>query len=374
MAKVLHIELVKIDTEGLQTRAALDMETVREYAEAEAERGAVFPPVVVFLGSDGKYRLADGFHRVTMARQQGKKRVAAEVREGGFAEALTYALTANAAHGLRRTVADKRNAVMVAYKHRITLGLGEVPAANAVAQLVGVSNHFAGLQLGTVPTWASAQERTGRDGKTYGLPPPPVRRSVPPERAVNGTDGTDETDGEADRGQAVGSRQSAVGNGKTAGDGTDGEADGTEKRLTAPPQTGNAASLSPPPVRRTTPPPVRRNPASGPADGRGREVPPDLLEIWNRRGEARELATSVSRVRVALRNAQDGKDPLWAEINFGSALAHLDMAYKEIAAAEPWCVCPMCQGIGCETCRVRGLLGKFRYDNVVPESLKRVRS
>ena len=32
---------VKIDTEGLQTRAALDMETVREYAEAEAERGAV---------------------------------------------------------------------------------------------------------------------------------------------------------------------------------------------------------------------------------------------------------------------------------------------------------------------------------------------
>ena len=100
-------------------------------------------------------------------------------------------------------------------------------------------------------------------------------------------------------------------------------------------------------------------------------MPPDLLEIWNRRGEARELAGLVSRVRVALRDAQDGKDPLWSEINFGSALAHLDMAYKEIAAAEPWCVCPMCQGIGCEACKGRGLMGRFRYDNVVPEGIKK---
>jgi len=344
MAKILHIELVKIDTEGLQTRAALNMDTVHEYAEEERERGAVFPPVVVFLGADGKYRLADGFHRVAVARQEGRKKVAAEVREGGFAEALTYALTANAAHGLRRTVADKRNSVMVAYKHRIALGLGEVPAANAVAKLVGLSCTFVGNQLSTVESWRSARERTGADGKTRVLPPPPVRRSVPPERAVNGTDRTEETDGETDR---------------------------TEKRVAAPQQTGKAESLSLPPVRRTTPPPVRRNPANGPVDGRGREVPPDLLEIWNRRGEARELAGLVSRVRVALRDAQDGKDPLWSEINFGSALAHLDMAYKEIAAAEPWCVCPMCQGIGCEACRGRGLMGKFRYDNVVPESIKK---
>lgn len=360
--KVQHIELVKIDTEGLQTRAALNMEAVREYAEEERERGAVFPPVVVFLGADGTYRLADGFHRVAMARQEGRKKVAAEVREGGFAEALTYALTANTAHGLRRTVADKRNAVMVAYRHRIALGLGEVPAANAVALLVGVSNHFAGHQLGTVPAWAAAQERTGRDGKTYGLPPPPVRRNMPPERAMNGTDGD----------KAEGGRMRA-----------EVETDRAEKRLTAPLQTtpnaerstllrqgygGQAPSAQ---VLRGQPPPVRRNPAGGPADGRGLEVPPDLLAIWNRRGEVRELAGLVSRVRVALRDAQDGKDPLWAEINFGSALAHLDMAYKELAAAEPWCVCPMCQGIGCEACKGRGLMGKFRFDTVVPESIKK---
>ena len=345
MAKILHIELVKIDTEGMQTRAALNMETVREYAEEERERGSVFPPVVVFHGADGKYRLADGFHRVAVARQEGRKKVAAEVREGGFAEALTYALTANAAHGLRRTVADKRNAVMVAYKHRIALGLGEVPAANAVAKLVGLSCTFAGNQLSTVESWRSASERTGADGKTRVLPPPPVRRSVPQELAVNGTDGTKETDG-ADAGATTPNAERST------------------------PNT-QVLRVSSPPVRRTAPPPVRRNPANGPVDGRGREVPPDLLEIWNRRGEARELAGLVSRARVALRNAQDGQDPLWAEINFGSALAHLDMAFKEIAAAEPWCVCPMCQGIGCEACKGRGLMGKFRYDNVVPENIRK---
>ena len=76
-------------------------------------------------------------------------------------------------------------------------------------------------------------------------------------------------------------------------------------------------------------------------------------------------------MRVALRDAQDGKDPLWSEINFGSALAHLDMAYKEIAAAEPWCVCPMCQGIGCRACSDRGLMSEYRFKQVVPAEFKK---
>lgn len=346
MGKTQYIELEKIRTEGLQTRAQISMDAVREYATEERERGAVFPPLTVF--HDGAvYWLADGFHRLGAARQNGKKKVACEVREGVFADALRHALTANAVHGMRRTNMDKHKAVMTAYENRRVLGLPDVPSARLIAELVGVSDVYATNQLLTVSSWRQATERTGADGKTRVLPPPPVRRSVPPERAENGTERTEGVDEKMDK------------------------TDTTEKRLAAPLQTEKVESLSLPPVRRTTLPPIRRNPASGPADGRGREIPPDLLEIWNRRGEARELAGLVSRVRVALRNAQDGKDPLWAEINFGSALAHLDMAYKEIAAAEPWCVCPMCQGIGCEACRGRGLMGKFRYDNVVPESIRK---
>jgi len=356
MAKTQYIETVQIKTEGLQTRAQISMDAVREYATEERERGAVFPPLTVF--HDGAvYWLADGFHRLGAARQNGKKKVACEVREGGFADALRHALGANSSHGMRRTHIDIANAVKLAYEKRSVLGFdaGE-PAARAIADLIGCDPKTVTVHLGKFPTWKNATERVGSDGKTYPvLPPPPVRRSVPPERAVNGTDrtkGTDETDGETDSAEKRPSPPACPGR-------------------AAPLQKGNQESLSLPPVRRTTPPPVRRNPANGPVDGRGREIPPDLLEIWNRRGEARELAGLVSRVRVALRDAQDGKDPLWSEINFGSALAHLDMAYKEIAAAEPWCVCPMCQGIGCEACRGRGLMGKFRYDNVVPESIRK---
>ena len=43
MAKTQYIETVQIKTEGLQTRAQISMDAVREYATEERERGAVFP-------------------------------------------------------------------------------------------------------------------------------------------------------------------------------------------------------------------------------------------------------------------------------------------------------------------------------------------
>jgi hypothetical protein len=368
--KKVYLALEEIETNGLQTRAQLNMDVVREYAEAEAERGAVFPPVTVF--SDGaKHWLADGFHRVAMARQQGKKKIAAEVREGGFAEALTYALAANAAHGLRRSNADKRNAVMVAYKNRIVLGLGEVPAANRVANLVGVSHTFAGLQLATVATWKAATERTGTDGKTYNLPPPPVRRPAPQVTAPE-SETTAESDPEKASFTPPPTRPPLVRQ-ASAPDPEEGVGSGPEND--APP-TPPPARQGPPPQRPqavTPPPPSRRTaPADDPAmtDGRGRPIPPELAEIWNRRREVAEMARLVGQVRSAVKAAEAGEDPLWAEINYSSALAYLDRSYAEIAAAMPWCVCPMCQGIGCRACKGRGLLGKTRYEAVVPRELK----
>ncbi len=358
MGKTLHIELEKISTQGLQTRAAMNMETVREYADAERETGAVFPPVTVFLGADGVYRLADGFHRLAMARQQGRRTIAAEVRKGGFEEALKYALLANVAHGMRRTSADKRNSVMVAYKYRRELGLGEVPSARAVAEMVGVSNHFAGLQLGTVPSWRCADERNGADGKTRSLPPP-ARKSGGEERGPRPEDG----------GLMA---EAAPGCGTNAAPGC-----GTMRTSFFEYEKSECALPAPAVLLQSGPPPVRRSAAAapqGPVDGRGREIPPDLLPVWNRRGEVRELVNMVSRIRTALRDAQEGNDPLWLEANFSSALAHADRLHTELKSVEPYCVCPMCQGIGCETCKGRGLLGEWRYDRVVPESVKKCAS
>ena len=345
--KKVYLALEEIETEGLQTRATIDLLAVRDYAEAEAERGAVFPPVTVY--SDGtRHWLADGFHRVAMARQQGKKKIAAEVREGVRIDALRHALGANGEHGLRRTNADKANAVKMAYENRLALELGEVPAANAVAELVGVHHTFAGNQLATVASWREAQARTGADGKVRVLPPPPVRNrppEAPPERAP-----------QADPGPPPVRRSGPPASPAETAAPPDGMTDGR--------------GVQPPPP----PPPVRRRtaPADDPAmtDGRGRPIPPELAEIWNRRREVADLARLVGQVRTAVKAAEAGEDPLWAEINYSSALAYLDRSYAEIAAAMPWCVCPMCQGIGCRACKGRGLLGKTRYEAVVPRELK----
>lgn len=322
----VFLPVAKIKTDGLQVRAHLDKDVVREYMEGEREGGVVFPPAVVFKDKAGSFWLADGHHRLASAKANGKEKLACDVREGEYVDALRFALGANAEHGLRRTNEDKANAVKMAYEHRKALGLPDVPAANLIAELVGVNHTFASNQLATVASWKNATARTGADGRTRVLPPPPSRPRPEP----------------------------------------------VEPEADAP------ADLAPPPPARrsmeptTSLPPTERK-ASGivlQMDVRGKPVPPALSEIWNRRGEMADMARLISEVRVALRKAQDGNDPLFYEVSFPSVLAHLDQAYFGISACEPWCVCPMCQGIGCKACNDRGLMGRFRFDKVVPRELK----
>ncbi len=93
-----------------QPRAALNFFTVDEYAEAMRD-GAQFPPITVFHdGTD--YWVADGFHRVKAAEQIGLTDIAADVRQGTLRDAILFSVGANALHGMRRTNADKRRAVM----------------------------------------------------------------------------------------------------------------------------------------------------------------------------------------------------------------------------------------------------------------------
>jgi ParB-like nuclease domain len=95
---------------GTQPRAAINHQTVTEYA-SDMKEGAQFPPVVVFY--DGtSYWLSDGFHRVEAAWSIGLSEIAASVRQGTRRDAVLYSVGVNATHGLRRTSADKRRAIM----------------------------------------------------------------------------------------------------------------------------------------------------------------------------------------------------------------------------------------------------------------------
>ena len=85
---------------------------VADYAQAMAS-GVKFPPITVFY--DGEhYWLADGFHRLAAHVKNSDVEIDADVREGSKLDAIKFSLSANETHGLRRTQADKRNAVLTA--------------------------------------------------------------------------------------------------------------------------------------------------------------------------------------------------------------------------------------------------------------------
>ncbi len=94
---------------GTQPRAEVDPFVVDDYAEA-LHAGIEFPAITAFY--DGSlYWLADGFHRVSAAKKAGNTEIEADVKQGTQRDAILFSVGANAAHGLRRTNADKRRAV-----------------------------------------------------------------------------------------------------------------------------------------------------------------------------------------------------------------------------------------------------------------------
>ena len=114
MNKLIFLNEIDIENSP-KVRAELNEATAAEYGQIIKQDKKALPPPVVFQEKGGKYFfLADGLHRVTGAKIIGDKTMVCEVREGGFEEALTHALTCNVKHGLRRTQADKKRAVEAA--------------------------------------------------------------------------------------------------------------------------------------------------------------------------------------------------------------------------------------------------------------------
>lgn len=106
----LQLSLIRTDG-GTQPRVQINRTVISDYAE-QMLAGAMFPPVTVFF--DGQdYWLADGFHRLSAAKKTGAKTIQANVHEGQQRDAILYAVGVNADHGLRRTNADKRQAVEI---------------------------------------------------------------------------------------------------------------------------------------------------------------------------------------------------------------------------------------------------------------------
>ena len=103
-------------TAGTQVRVNIDPKIVDEYAKS-IKAGAIFPPLTVYSPRNSqRFLLSDGFHRILAFKKLNRKTVSVDICEGGKTDALMFALGANADHGLRRSNADKVNAVKLALK------------------------------------------------------------------------------------------------------------------------------------------------------------------------------------------------------------------------------------------------------------------
>lgn len=145
----------------------LDPATVDAYTEAmRDESGAAswgnFPPVVLF-GQDGRFYLADGFHRVESALRVGLTHARADIREGGLREAILHAVSANDKHGLRRNNKDKRHAVEILLRDKEWAAKSD----RKIAELAAVSNKFVGdIRREATVNGTQSPKRTGKDGRT----------------------------------------------------------------------------------------------------------------------------------------------------------------------------------------------------------------
>ena len=113
--KTIAIASIRTDPAS-QSREKIRTHVVNAYATAMTEQlsegGLRFPPVVLF-GESEPYYIGDGFHRILAARKAGLMELQAEVRPGSERDALLFAVSCNAEHGLPRTSADKRKAVLL---------------------------------------------------------------------------------------------------------------------------------------------------------------------------------------------------------------------------------------------------------------------
>lgn len=114
MMELVALDLIKHDADLQMREAGIDPGSVAEYAEA-MEGGAEFPPVILYFDGSA-YWPADGFHRLAAAKKVNRDAIAADVRDGSKRDAILHAVGVNANHGLRRTQADKRRAVITLLK------------------------------------------------------------------------------------------------------------------------------------------------------------------------------------------------------------------------------------------------------------------
>ncbi len=354
----MKIKIADLDM-TLQTRAGTDADTIRTYAEAMAD-GAQFPDVTVF--TDGEtYWLADGFHRVLAAKSNGKTAISADVRKGTEDDAVVFGGTANNKQGKRPTMADVQHFLSMVWERREAI-FGGTPTGGNLAERCGVSRatgeRFVQRKLAEMPKAPSRPTASkiqlkmptrpthlvGANGRAYPVRPAPKKESVGRCRHTD-------ADGFC-------TNENMQGGGfKCTGQSCEG------REVAETPSEPVRPTVSKTRLKMPTKP-ERQHPVV-PVDRYGTEIPVEMQEAFEPSTLA-DILSCISKARVALRKGFEEKDPAFAAVR-QDALVDLNNAYNFVNAAEPHCVCRMCQGTGCKACHERGWQTEEEYKRTPKE-------
>lgn len=140
-----------------------------------------------------------------------------------------------------------------------------------------------------------------------------------------------------------------------------------------------AAERHPAPPK-PTPPPAKPAAPEKVYDVTGWEVPENLVKLFERSAEVKEVLSRISSIRGLLARVEETKDWLWQPVNKSMLTADLDRVYYELKTALPYVVCPECQGRSsdpefrhCNLCKKRGVISEYLWKTAVPIELKTVR-
>ena len=303
-------------------------DVVADYAE-KMRSGGTFPPPPVFASRKGKgwvYFLADGGYRVAAVRSNGGDSIRCLVTmcdspAEAEREAYKAALAANETHGVRRTTADKRAAVLAA------LARPEYAEASdrAIAKLCGVDHKTVASYKGDI--------RADRSNADTGDFPTPQGRS------------------------GSGDSPAAMSNGTTP-DG-DGHADPAVFEHPDP-----AAPPNPPFVSDAGSEPV------GAADDKGRPVPEALVPAFAARVVFKRMSFDLANLLKALTAAAAGPGGEALSAVRNALEVDLTNAAAAIRANAPYVLCPAPHmAESCGHCGGRGWVTEVRYQQL-PADLK----
>ena len=100
----------------------------------------------------------------------------------------------------------------------------------------------------------------------------------------------------------------------------------------------------------------------------GALIPQDLIPLWLRRSEVKEMMVAVSEVKCQVESLFKKKDPLVSEVS-NLIIAQFGQVYEGLKYALPYAVCS-CNGRNREACLVchgRGLVSEVKYKTIKPE-------